>query len=270
MKAASSVAGSRSRPSGRPAFPSARIRPASSAARQSKARPRPCRPSTPARSCRAGARGCDRRAPRTGGATADRPGGRLVQDQEVRVVDQRAAEAELLLHSARELARPGARGTGPGPWLESSSSMRRARARRARGRTGGRRSPRSRRPTASDRDSGPAPAACTRCAGTRARRKRRERMSPPSTSTVPVWSRRAPATRPSSVDLPTPSGPISPTSRPAGIVEVDGVERERLPVPMRWPSARARATRTSARHRGAGGSRTRRCSGHSARRSRRT
>jgi len=31
-------------------------------------------------------------------------GGGLVQDQEVRVVDQRAAQAELLLHAARELA----------------------------------------------------------------------------------------------------------------------------------------------------------------------
>ncbi len=33
------------------------------------------------------------------------PSGRLVQDQEVRVVDQRAAQAQLLLHAARELAR---------------------------------------------------------------------------------------------------------------------------------------------------------------------
>ena len=38
-------------------------------------------------------------------ARADRRLGRLVEHQQVGVVDQRAAQAELLLHAARELAR---------------------------------------------------------------------------------------------------------------------------------------------------------------------
>jgi hypothetical protein len=42
-------------------------------------------------------------------------GGRLVQDQEVGIVDERAAEPELLLHAARELAgRPVTEGREPG------------------------------------------------------------------------------------------------------------------------------------------------------------
>src|SRR3990167_92646 len=39
-------------------------------------------------------------------------------------------------------------------------------------------------------------------------------MSPPSTSTVPCCTARAPATSASRLDLPTPSGPIRPTMRP--------------------------------------------------------
>jgi hypothetical protein len=42
-------------------------------------------------------------------------------------------------------------------------------------------------------------------------------MSPPRTATVPDWICRAPAARLSSVDLPTPSGPISPAMLPAGM-----------------------------------------------------
>lgn len=51
-------------------------------------------------------------------------------------------------------------------------------------------------------------------------RWRRERMSPPSASTAPVCSARAPAASASRLDLPTPSGPISPIVRPAGISSV--------------------------------------------------
>jgi hypothetical protein len=41
-------------------------------------------------------------------------------------------------------------------------------------------------------------------------------ISVPSTITAPSWIARAPARIDSSEDLPTPSGPIRPISRPAG------------------------------------------------------
>jgi hypothetical protein len=50
-------------------------------------------------------------------------GGRLVEDQQVGVVDERAAEAELLFHAAGELA-GRAVGKGARPVLRSSSAMR--------------------------------------------------------------------------------------------------------------------------------------------------
>ena len=66
------------------------------------------------------------------------------------------------------------------------------------------------------RDSVRAPAACRRPAGAGCGGDAPSRMSPPSTSTVPSWILRTPATRPSSVDLPTPSGPMKPTIEPPG------------------------------------------------------
>jgi len=54
-------------------------------------------------------------------------------------------------------------------------------------------------------------------------------MSPPSTSTCPVWITRAPAISESRLDLPTPSGPISPTMQPAGISRVTASSATVLP-----------------------------------------
>ncbi len=42
-------------------------------------------------------------------------------------------------------------------------------------------------------------------------------MSPSSTLSEPVCNTRAPAISDSRLDLPTPSGPISPTMQPAGM-----------------------------------------------------
>ena len=55
-------------------------------------------------------------------------GRRLVEDQEIGVVNQRAAEAELLLHAPRELAGRPIR-EGAKPVLCRSSPMRRLRSR---------------------------------------------------------------------------------------------------------------------------------------------
>ena len=49
---------------------------------------------------------------------------------------------------------------------------------------------------------------------------------------MPDWICRAPAMMLSSVDLPTPSGPISPTMQPAGSVERDLVERDDLAITL--------------------------------------
>ena len=58
-------------------------------------------------------------------------------------------------------------------------------------------------------------------------------MSPSRTKTLPVCTCRAPATMLSSVDFPTPSGPMNPTMQPAGIVERDSIERDRRSVALR-------------------------------------
>ncbi len=152
-------------------------------------------------------------------------GGRLVQDEQVGVVDQRAAQAQLLLHAAGELAGRAVPGISAARWPAVRSSMRRCAARPRHGRTGGRRTAGSPRPTAWGTGSCPAPAACRRCAGRRPRGGAGWRMSPPSTSTWPSCIARAPASSDSRLDLPTPSGPIRPTMRPAGIVQRDAAQR---------------------------------------------
>ena len=53
--------------------------------------------------------------------------------------------------------------------------------------------------------------------------------SNPSTSMRPSRSRRAPATSESSVDLPTPSGPMSPAITPAGMSRVTASNAATLP-----------------------------------------
>ena len=58
-------------------------------------------------------------------------GRRLVEDEQVRVVDQRAAQPELLLHAAGELAGRAGPRTAPAPSPRSSSAMRRSRSARS-------------------------------------------------------------------------------------------------------------------------------------------
>ena len=69
----------------------------------------------------------------------------------------------------------------------------------------------------------------------RPRDSARRPMSPPSTSTPPVLDAAGAGDEASSVDLPTPSGPISPTMQPAGMCERHVVERDRSPVALRRP-----------------------------------
>ena len=136
------------------------------------------------------------------------------EDQQVGIVDQRAAQPELLFHAAGQLAR---RTLGERRQSGAFAADRLpARARPCRGRTADRRSRRSRTPRASGRGSCPAPGACRRCAGRppgggggRACRHRAMRISPSCIF-------RAPANSASRLDLPTPSGPIRPTMRLAG------------------------------------------------------
>ena len=174
-------------------------------------------------------------------------GGRLVEDQQVRIVDQRAAQRQLLLHAARQLAgRPVGKRieTGRGEQLRDAL----LRARLWAGRTGGRRSRGSRTrvkrrvqvaPEAL-RHVGDARQARAAMLGDRACRR-------PSAKTSPSWIRRTPAMSASSVDLPTPSGPISPTMQRAGIVEGHVVERDGPAIAMRQRAATSRGMR---RHHG--------------------
>ena len=54
-------------------------------------------------------------------------------------------------------------------------------------------------------------------------------MFAPSTWTCPDWIRLAPAISASRLDLPTPSGPIRPTMRRAGMSSVSASRAVRLP-----------------------------------------
>ena len=144
---------------------------------------------------------------------------RLVEDQQVRIVDEGAAQRQLLLHSARQLA-GGPVGkrveTGRGEQIRDALLALDASA----GRRGGRRSRDSRTRSASGRGCARGPAACRRCAAGSSGDVRRSVMSPPSAKTSPSWILRTPAMSASSVDLPTPSGPMSPTMQSGGIASV--------------------------------------------------
>ncbi len=93
-------------------------------------------------------------------------------------------------------------------------------ARQRRGRTGGRRIAGFPPPTGWGTGSCPAPAACRPRAGRTALRWRRWRHVAAQHLTWPCWMMRAPAISASRLDLPTPSGPIRPTMRPAGMSSV--------------------------------------------------
>ena len=138
-------------------------------------------------------------------------GGRLVEDQQVRVVDQRAAQAEFLPHPAGQLpGRPvgerrevgggeqigGAPRAFLGPLPEQGGKRMRCPARSDPGKRFAQ-----------------GPPACRRCARTRRGGAVRVK-SPPNTRTslvpgAPGCNRFAPASMASRVDLPTSSGPIA-------------------------------------------------------------
>jgi hypothetical protein len=134
---------------------------------------------------------------------------------------------------------PGARGKGAAGAARVRSSMRR-RARPRRGRTGGRRTAGSLPPTAWGRGSCPGPAACRRCAG-RPRRGGGAGHVAAQHLDLPCCTARAPAISASRLDLPTPSGPISPTMRPAGHVQRDAGQRHGLAVAQATPAGGRRA-----------------------------
>ena len=152
----------------------------------------------------------------------------LVEDEQVRVVDQGGAEADLLLHAAGELARrPVRERVEPGRLQERADPG--AALGRRRARTAARRSRCSRRRSARGRGSCRGPGACRRCAGRRRCDAGRRRCPRPARGPRPVWIFFAPAMIPIMVDLPTPSGPISPTMHPDGISIVTSSRARVLP-----------------------------------------
>ena len=152
-------------------------------------------------------------------------GRRLVEDQQIRIVDQRAAQPELLPHAAGQLlCRPIGERREAGAVEQFGDAPLALVARlpeqaaeeldvlahaevgievlaEALRHVGDARS----RPRA-------------RCAGVSPCRRRAREPGR-------LWIRRAPAMMPSKVDLPTPSGPINPTVQSLGIVERDRIER---------------------------------------------
>ena len=183
--------------------------------------------------------GCGRPAPRTGGATADR---RRWSARRGSTGPGRGSGRSTGTASAscrRTACRPAGRGRVPARYCRAARRCG-AGARRGPGRTAGRRSRCSRRPTASGRGSCPAPAACRRCAG----RPPGESPRPPcrrrAPRPAPAWIRRAPAISASRLDLPTPSGPISPTMHPAGRSRV--IASSACVLPYRRLTSRSRAT----------------------------
>ena len=155
-------------------------------------------------------------------------GGRLVEDQQVGVVDQGADQAELLLHAAGQLAgRPV--GEAPQPDAvqqlgDAALGLGTAEAEQP-GEEVGVLEDRQRRVEVlaqalrhvGDAGAGvPAEAGVGHVAA--------EHLDPP------LLDRRAPATSAIRLDLPTPSGPISPTMQPAGMSRVIASSACRLAV----------------------------------------
>ena len=164
-------------------------------------------------------------------------GGRLVEDQQVRVVDQRAAQAELLLHAAGELA---GRAVGEGRQAgglqqlgDAAFALGAAVAEQA-----ARRSRRSRRPTGSGRGSCPGPAACRRCAGRPRGGGAQFAMSPPSTSTCPWLDRAGAGDQRQQARLADAVRADQPDHAAGRQVEGDVVERQRLAVAQAEPRSR--------------------------------
>ena len=147
-------------------------------------------------------------------------GGRLVEDQKIGIVDERAAQPEFLPHAARQLLRRPIGERAPARCFATSSAIRQSRSAARLPEQ-----PAEELDILADAEVGievlaRALAACRRCAG----RPRRGARRPPCRRQARRRGRiaicRAPAMMLSSVDLPTPSGPISPTMQPAGSATV--------------------------------------------------
>ena len=158
-------------------------------------------------------------------------GGRLVEDQQIGIVNERAAQAELLPHAARSFL-AGRSANGARPVLSSSSAMRPRALGAALAEQAG-----EEFDVLADAEVGIEILAQTlrHVGDARTDSAAMARIGHVAAEHLdaPVWIWRAPAMRPSRVDLPTPSGPISPTMRPAGIVERDVVERGVAAIAMR-------------------------------------
>ena len=159
---------------------------------------------------RASARRRERRAPRRAAPIPAlvEAGIRLVEEQEVGVVQERAAEREPLLHAPR-VRRRRARAAPPRA-RSARGASRSARAAPARG-TGGRRGRGSRARTARGRRE--ARGRGTRC-GSRAA----------ETSSSPRVGASRPAQSASSVDLPEPFGPVTTRKLALGDIEVEAAK----------------------------------------------
>ena len=154
----------------------------------------------------AGAAGADAgdQDPRTGrAASGSDAGGGFVQDEQVGVVDERAAQGQLCFMPPESLPAAGQE-TGAARWC--GSGRRCGGGARWRRGTGGRRTAGSLPPTAGV-EVLPRPLRHVgKCAGTRGRiAVAASAMSPPSTCTCPADGA-APATSAIRLDLPTPSG----------------------------------------------------------------
>ena len=143
------------------------------------------------------------------------PGRRLVDEQQARLVHQRARQLQAPLHAARQLPRSSAAGV---PQTRPASAPRAPGVRGAAttARTARRRMTRF-RPRSTPRTARSA-GACSRSA--RARRRVNLRGSWPSTRSSPLVGRSVPVSMRTSVVLPEPLGPITPRIVPRGTSSV--------------------------------------------------
>ena len=155
-------------------------------------------------------------------------GGRLVQNQQIRIMNQRAAQAEFLPHAARQLLgrpifkRRQARAVqqfGDSPVALVAGLPEQAAEKfdvLANAKVG-------------IEVLAQAPAAYRRSADIPTPGASRRRCRHRAPCALPDWFWRAPAMMPRSVDFPTPSGPISPTMQSAGMLIVTPSSAVTLP-----------------------------------------
>ena len=169
------------------------------------AAPRPCRRWPPARSS-AAARNA-RSGPRTGRVPTGPRRWWLSRISRSGVVNQGAAQAQLLLHAARQLARGSTQKVQPsaaGQCVDAAAAFALVMAR-----TGAQRTAGSLPPTDLGTDSCPGLAACRQCGAQAAARCVRSAMSPPSTCTRPLHGTGA-GHHDKRLDLPTHRGQSGP------------------------------------------------------------